>query len=270
MTTPPKNTGYDQSYVEFESPLMRQIRQEAYGEDIGQHSWVTVAELKSDVDRLGLSTSSVVLDVGCGPGGPLAFLLQAIGCRGIGVDVSRDAVDAARRRSATLGLDTRLTVGQADMNVPLPFPAATFSAVISLDVILHARDRLEVFREVARVLSPGGKFLFTDAGVLTGSISSNEVVNRSINGFTQFCSPGFNERQLAAAGLSLAYSEDRTASLLGNALGRIAARDAHRGELEEREGGEYFSRQRRYLETVVDLSQRGVLARIMYVGECVA
>ena len=270
MTIPPPNIGYDQPYAEFDSPLMRQLRKEAYGEDIGQHSWVTVAELKSDVDRLGLLPSSVVLDLGCGPGGPLVFLLKAIGCSGTGVDLSRAAVDAAHRRAESLGLDKRLTFGQADINAPLPFPDETFAAVVSLDVILHARDRLQVFREVARVLSPGGKFLFTDAGVLTGSISNDEAAARSVHGFTQFCPPGFNERLLAAAGFSLMCTEDRTVSVLGNATGRIAARDAHRGELEELEGSEYFSRQRRYLETVVDLSQRAVLARIMYFCEVAA
>ncbi len=261
---------YDQPYRDFDSPLMRQLRLEAYGEDIGQHSWVTVAELRRDIERLGLSPSSVVLDLGCGPGGPLAFVLKEIGCRGTGVDVSNTALEAARRRAESLGVDKHLTVGRADMNAPLPLPDKSFGAVVSLDVILHARDRLQVFREVARVLTPGGKFLFTDAGVLTGSISNDEVTARSVHGFTQFCPPGFNERMLATAGFSLIHSEDRTASLLGNATGRIAARDAHRVELEQLEGIEYFSRQRRYLETVIALSQRGVLARLMYFSEVAA
>jgi len=42
-------TGYDDVYRDFESPLTRQLRLEAYGTDIGQHSWVTVDELRSDL-----------------------------------------------------------------------------------------------------------------------------------------------------------------------------------------------------------------------------
>ena len=38
--------GYESFYREFDSPLMRQIRREAYGEDIGQHSWVGAEELR--------------------------------------------------------------------------------------------------------------------------------------------------------------------------------------------------------------------------------
>ena len=269
MTGPPDETnqGYEQPYADFDSPLKRQLREEAYGEDIGQHSWVTVAELRSDIERLGLLPSSVVLDLGCGPGGPLAFMLMAIGCSGTGLDVSSAAIDAAHCRAVSLGVDRQLTVGRADMNAPLPLPDKAFGAVVSLDVILHARDRLQVFREVARVLTLGGKFLFTDAGVLTGSISNDEAAARSVHGFTQFCPTGFNEQMLAEAGFSLIHSEDRTASVLGNATGRIAARDAHRGELEQLEGSEYFARERRYLETVVALSRRGALARFMYFSE---
>ena len=41
--------GYESFYREFDSPLMRQIRREAYGEDIGQHSWVGADELRGDI-----------------------------------------------------------------------------------------------------------------------------------------------------------------------------------------------------------------------------
>ena len=46
--------GYESFYRDFDSPLMREIRREAYGEDIGQHSWVGAAELRCDAMRLGL------------------------------------------------------------------------------------------------------------------------------------------------------------------------------------------------------------------------
>jgi len=60
---------------------------------------------------------------------------------------------------------------------------------------------------------------------------------------------------------------DRTASLLKTATGRLAARLAHRAELEQLEGTDYFERQQRYLETVVALSQRGALSRMSYLAE---
>jgi cyclopropane fatty-acyl-phospholipid synthase-like methyltransferase len=246
---------------------MRQLRREAYGEDIGQHSWVTAAELRRDIALLALSSSSRVLDLGCGPGGLIGFIVKQTGCSGTGVDVSKAALAVARRRAVSLDINRRLSVCHADMNERLPLTDQAFDAVISLDVILHTRDRRQVFRDVARLLVPAGKFLFTDAGVLTGSISEAQVAARSVHGHTHFCAPGYNELMVEEAGFRILHTEDRTANLLNNAAGRLAARDTHRKELLQLEGREEFDRQRRYLETVVDLSRRGILARVMYLAE---
>ncbi len=73
----PQADEYEPFYREFDSPLMRQLRREAYGEDIGQHSWVGAAELREDIPRLKLSPGNRLLDLDCGPCGPLTFILAA-------------------------------------------------------------------------------------------------------------------------------------------------------------------------------------------------
>ena len=258
---------YDDLYKGFESPLMQQIRRQAHGEDIGQHSWVTAAELRQDVSRLGLSPASRLLDLGCGPAGPLTFVVGLVGCHGTGADVSESAVAAGRARAAALGLDRLIELRRCDLNEPLPFPGRAFDAVISLDVILHLRDRAALLREVARVLASGGRLLMTDAGVLTGAISNEEARLRSIHGYTQLVPPGFNERALEEAGFKLIQTEDRTASPLEIAAGRLSARLAHRVEIEALEGSDRFENQQRYLETVIALSRRRALSRMMYLAE---
>ncbi len=262
--------GYEDSYRDFDSPLMQQLRGEAYGQDIGQHSWVAAEELGQDALRLKLSHDSHLLDLGCGPGGPLAFIIGRAGCRGSGVDSSANAIGCGRARADSLGIGERMEFWKADLNDPLPFADASFDAAMSLDVILHLPDRLRIFREVARVLAPGGTFLFTDAGVITGSISDEEIQRRAVNGPCHFVPPGFNERMLEVGGFRLLESNDRTASLLTNAKGRMAARLAHRVELEKVEGSAHFEQQQRYLETVVDLSERGAVSRMMYLAESCA
>jgi SAM-dependent methyltransferase len=269
MTLPekPECWGYDSLYEEFGSPLQRQLRREAYGEDIGQHSWVTAEELREDISLLKLSRASRFLDLGCGPGGPLIFIVGQVGCYGSGLDVNSKALSAGRARVASLGLDGLVTLREADLNQPIPFASGSFDVVISLDAILHLHDRLEVFREVARVLIPAGKLLFTDAGVITGAISDEEIRLRAVHAHTKFVPPGYNENMLEAAGFRLIDRSDRTASLLKNATGRLVARHAHRAELEQLEGKTYFESQRRYLETVRALSQRGAVSRMMYLAE---
>jgi len=263
----PKKQTYDFVYDEFDSPVMRRVRTEAYGEDIGQHSWVTARDLRGDIDRLRLAPSHHLLDVGCGPCGPLTYVLHAIGCRGTGLDLSGEAVAVGRRRAASLGLDALSTIEQADLNCPLPLENASFDAAMSLDVVLHVRDRGALFREIARVLTPGGRFLFTDAGVLVGVISDDEVASRSLHGHTHFVAPGFNERALQDAGFRLLETEDRTESLLLNAEGRRAARLAHRADVEHAEGADVFAHEQHYLETVIALARRRSLSRMMYLAE---
>jgi cyclopropane fatty-acyl-phospholipid synthase-like methyltransferase len=97
--------GYDDFYEEFDSPLMRQLRREAYGRDIGQHSWVTAAELEEDISRLKLSGASCSLDLGCGAFGPLTFVMGRVRCHSSGTDLSAKAIAAGRARAASLGLE---------------------------------------------------------------------------------------------------------------------------------------------------------------------
>jgi len=262
----PVDRGYETLYEEFDSPLMQQLRIEAYGKDFGQHSWVTTSELESCAQGLGLTASSRLLDLGCGPGGPLSFVVSRIRCRAVGVDVSHAAIAAARARIAAQGLDTLVLLQQADANEPIPFVSGSFDAVMSVDTVLHLRDRTALFQQVARVLMSNGKFWFTDAAVVTGPLSSDEVALRSMHGYTQFVPSGFNERALEGAGFQLIRVEDRTGALLGNARGRLTARLAHRAELEQVEGIAYFERQLRYLEAVVVLAERGATSRVSYLA----
>lgn len=237
-TAGPGAGNYESFYREFDSPRMRQFRRDAYGEDIGQHSWVDADELRGDIPRLGLSPSSRLLDLGCGPCGPLTFILASVGCHGVGLEQSPVALRIGRERATSLGIEALLSVQVADLNEPLPFEPHSFDAAISIDVILHLRDRQQLFLEVGKLLRPGGRFLVTNGGVLTGSVSNEEKCKRSFHGHTQF----------VAAGFWLIETENRTASAERNASARLAALQRHPAELEK---------QQEYLETVIELSRRG-------------
>jgi SAM-dependent methyltransferase len=258
---------YDKLYEHFDSPLMRQLRAEAYGQDIGQHSWVTAEDLLADIPKLKLSPESRLLDLGCGPGGPLTYIVGQTKCQAVGLDVSANAIAAARDRAASLGLSEKIALQQADLNESLPFADAHFHAVVSIDVILHLRDRAAIFREVARVLAPAGRFLFTDAGVITGAISSEEIQRRTPHGYAQFTPPGVNEQLLERAGFRLIERTDRTPTVLKSAAGRLAARESRRTELEKLGGSPTFLQQQQFLQTVLALAQRAALSRIMYLAE---
>jgi SAM-dependent methyltransferase len=258
---------YGSAYRDFDLPLMRRLRAEAYGEDIGQHSWVTAEQLRADIARLGLTRASRLLDLGCGPCGPLTFVVRDVGCEGTGIELSPAALAVGWARAAALGIEPRIALHEGDLDDPLPLADGAFDAVMALDVVLHVRDRVALFREILRVLAPGGRFLFTDAGVVTGAITGEEITRRSAHGSTQFVAPGFDERALGQAGFRLIESEDRTQSVLANATGRRDALLAHRVEVEQLQGASDLERQLGYLATVIEISRRGALSRVMYLAE---
>ena len=129
------------------------------------------------------------------------------------------------------------------------------------------RERAKFFAEVGRILKSGGRFLLTDAGVLSSAISGEEVRRRSTQGDAHFVPVGVNEKLLVAAGLKIIETEDRTEATVKNASGRLAALRANRTELEHVIGAESLDRQLPYLETVADLARRRALSRIMYLSE---
>ncbi|MBC7248280.1 MAG: class I SAM-dependent methyltransferase [Actinobacteria bacterium] len=103
------------------------------------------------LDRLDLPDETRILDVGCGTGGNFPFLARY----GVveGCDYSEEAVRFCRLRGAA-------PVREASI-YELPYEDGSFDLVTCLDVIEHLRLDLPAFRELARVLRPGGHLLVT-------------------------------------------------------------------------------------------------------------
>jgi 2-polyprenyl-6-hydroxyphenyl methylase/3-demethylubiquinone-9 3-methyltransferase len=99
---------------------------------------------------------SRVLDVGCG-GGLLAEELAHRGCAVTGVDPSRRSLEVARTHAAGSALTIEYQAGVAEA---LPFADGQFDAVICCDVLEHVDDVSAAVREAARVLRPGGLYLY--------------------------------------------------------------------------------------------------------------
>ena len=83
---------YAAVYSQFDSPLIQKVRSEAFEEDIGQHSWIVVNELREYLDWLSLSRADQVLDFGCGPAGPLTYLVTHSAVTATGVDINAAAL----------------------------------------------------------------------------------------------------------------------------------------------------------------------------------
>jgi 2-polyprenyl-3-methyl-5-hydroxy-6-metoxy-1,4-benzoquinol methylase len=87
---------YGASYGHFTSGVYSKIRRQAYGKDIGQNSWLTLDELERFISFLNLTTSSRVLDIGCGSGGPALQVSRTTGCEVVGVDAREERLITGR------------------------------------------------------------------------------------------------------------------------------------------------------------------------------
>lgn len=96
------------------------------------------------------------LDVGCG-GGYLSEELARLGFEVLGVDPAPESIAAAQIHANQTGLDIDYHVAQAET---LPFPDGSFDLVTCCDVLEHVQDLDRTLSEIARVLKPGGIFMY--------------------------------------------------------------------------------------------------------------
>ena len=257
---------YNNSYSKSSARVYEDIRRETYGQDLGQTGWMTAQELRSFAGLLELTAEARVLEVGCGAGGCALYLAQAVGAAVTGIDINESGIRNARLLARSAGLEARLHFEQVDASIELPFADEHFDAVFSNDAVCHIPSRAAVLKEWRRVLKPGGRMLFTDALVITGVVSHQEIAARSLVGQYFFLPPHENERLITQAGLHLVSTTDLTEDVEQISSRWLAARESRRESLVRLEGEETFRGLQRFLESVHTLSRERRLSRFSYLA----
>jgi SAM-dependent methyltransferase len=264
---PAKADLYDSSYANYGTEVYRQVRVETYGQDLGQTSWVTKEESEEIPGLLGLNGDSSVLELGCGSGGYALHVAEQAGCRVVGLDVNALGISNANALASVRGLASRARFEQFDASTRLPFDDGGFDAVFANDVLCHLPGRAEVLGEMFRILKPDGRVLFSDALVVGGMVSHEEIALRSSIGFYVYSPPGENERLMKRAGFQTVRVEDTTERASQIAERWRAAREQRKAELVQLEGTPNFEALQRFLSCVCHLTAERRLLRYLYLGE---
>jgi ubiquinone/menaquinone biosynthesis C-methylase UbiE len=109
----------------------------------------------------GLQPGMRILDAGCGLGGASRLLADEYGCNVTGIDITADYIRTAQQLSALTGLQhlTRFVQGSV---LSLPFDNISFDMVWTQHVQMNIDDKKAFYAEIARVLIPGGRFIYYD------------------------------------------------------------------------------------------------------------
>lgn len=258
---------YHQTYGRFQLGARERVRQETYGEDLGQNSWLTVEEWRTFAEWLGLSAGMQVLDVGCGSGGPALYLMKSYGVRITGADQNPSGIATATDLADQQGLGAQARFLVADASQPLPLADGEFDAVVCIDAVNHLPGRAAVLAEWHRLLKPGGRLLFTDPVVVTGLVSSEEIAARSSIGYFLFSPAGADERLLQEAGFEVLRQEDLTQGVADIAGRWFEARARYRDELLADEGAPSFEGTQRFLAMVRTLAGERRLSRHAFLAQ---
>jgi ubiquinone/menaquinone biosynthesis C-methylase UbiE len=109
----------------------------------------------------GLDSTRRVLDVGSGIGGTSRCLAKEFGCRVTGIDLTDEYCRAAAILSAKIGLAELVDFRQGDAT-HLPFDDGSFDVVWTEHVAMNSPDKSRLYKEMHRVLKPGGTLAIYD------------------------------------------------------------------------------------------------------------
>jgi amino acid adenylation domain-containing protein/thioester reductase-like protein len=140
--------------------IWRDAYEDDYPEELDPFGFVTRADLRRMREALAVAPGGLLVDVGCGKGGPGLWLARELGARLLGLDILEGAIEQARELASRFALPHRPDFRVGSFTAT-GLPDAAADAALGVDSFWMVTDKAAGLREMARVLRPGARFVFT-------------------------------------------------------------------------------------------------------------
>ena len=224
-------------------------------ESIRDASRRTVATMAAEIP---LTPETKVLDIGAGYGGSARFLAREYGCPVTCLNLSSVQNERNRRLTSEQDLADLVSVVEGNFE-DLPFAPESFDVVWSQDAILHSSHRERVFAEVARVLSPGGRFVCTDP--MQSETADPTLLAPVLErlDLESLASPGFYREAGEKASMPMQSFTDLSPHLTRHYARVLEELVSNEPVVRERSGDEYVERMKRGLANWIAAGEAGSL-----------
>ena len=148
-----------------------------------------------------------LLDVGSGLGGPARYFAARFGCRVSGIDLTEEFCDVARHLARLLRQENCVDFHAGDA-LAMPFPVDCFHGAFSMNVSMNIADKAAFYRELYRVLRPGGWLLLSELAEGSGAALDYPTPWAASADASFLATPQQTEQGLRDAGFELQQLHD--------------------------------------------------------------
>jgi len=160
------------------------------------------------VDQMNLDENHLVVDIGCGLGGPARYVASSFGNKVTGIDLTSEYIETGRVLNQWVKLDQQVRLEQGSA-LSMPFDNGSFDAGYMLHVGMNIEDKGALFSEIYRILKPGSCFAVYDVMRQNEDELTYPVPWASDSGTSYLATPEQYKQALTDAGFESLREDNR-------------------------------------------------------------